>query len=343
MASSGEAHPLSLDRRQALLVLLGLPVALTGCTSNKTPALEPGAEESGPALTRSAATTSTATTTPVLGTSQAAAIELAMADLAGATLTGRQHRQLTSDQQALLAAVRAAHLDHVEALRSPDPTSRPTPSDTTSPQPGTRPPKRALSALVKQERAAAAIHAQTALASTGFMSLLWGSMSVAATSYASALADHKAVPIASQARRQLPALSETDAVIELLSQIHALIYGYQLAIGRLPVMSNDHGRAVAELKRIRILRDRLIAILTSRSAEVPVAQAAYVPSVRVHNAASAALLIRRMQSALLPHCGLFLAAAGKESVRKLALDTLAGSAATASSWGAPLTAWPGWS
>jgi Domain of unknown function (DUF4439) len=204
-------------------------------------------------------------------------------------------------------------------------------------------PKKALAALIKQEQVAAASHARTALASTGFVSLLWGSMSVAATTYASALAGDKAIPIASPARSQLPALSETDAVSELVTQIHALIYGYQLAIGRLPVLGKAHRRAVAELRRSRILRDRLIAILTTRSADVPVAKAAYVPSVRVHDAASAALLIRGMQSALLPYCGLFVAAAGNASVRKLALDTLAGAAAIARSWGAPITAWPGWS
>ena len=104
---------------------------------------------------------------------------------------------------------------------------------------------------------------------------------------------------------------------------------------------------VVDLPELRVadrgvLRDRLVAILAARSADAPVPQAAYVPSVRVHDAASAGQLIEQMQSALLPYCGLFLASASNASNRKLAFDTLAGTAASARSWGAPLTAWPGW-
>ncbi len=119
----------------------------------------------------------------------------------------------------------------------------------------------------------------------------------------------EAVPIASSKRRQLPALSADQAVAELVAQLHALVYGYQLAIGKLPVLGKRHARAVAELLRVRILRERLISILTRHSIKVPVPLSAYVPSLRVHDAASAEKLIARMQSALLPFCGLFVAAA----------------------------------
>jgi len=285
---------------------------------------------------------STASLGPSPQASQAVGSELAMADLAGATLTGRQHRELTAAQRALLAAVRSGHLEHAAALTNPEPTTRPTPLPERSPEPGTVAPKKALATLIKQERAAAALYAATAHSSTGFAALLWGSMSVAATTYGSALASDKAVPVASPQRRELPALSEEDAASELVAQIHALIYGYQVAIGRLPVLSKARTRAVSELLRSRILRDRLIGILTARSAKAPVPQAAYVPAVRVHDAPSAGLLIRRMQSALLPHCGLFLAAAGHATVRTLAFDTLTNTAAIARSWGAPATPWPGW-
>lgn len=346
MASSGAGHLRTLDRRHALLVFLGLPVALVGCTRNDPQVLEPRGEASSTGSSTAAMPTPTSAPasppTPSRGMSDAAAIELAMANLAGATLTGKQHTQLTSAQRALLAVVRAGHLDHAAALRSPEPTSRPAPTSPTSAKPGTLPPKKALAALIKQERTAASRHGKTALGSSGFEALLWTSMSVAASSYASALSAGKAVPMAPTTRRQLPSLSETDAVAELVSQLHALIYGYQHAIGKLPVVSKARARAVAELLRARILRDQLIGILTSRSAEVPVAKAAYVPSVRVHNATTAGLLIRRMQSALLPHCGLVVAAAGNPGVRRLAFDTLASTARTARSWGAPLPVWPGW-
>jgi hypothetical protein len=130
-------------------------------------------------------------------------------------------------------------------------------------------------------------------------------------------------------------------VQDLVAQLHALIYGYQLAIGQLPVLSKRHQRAVAELLQQRILRDRLITILTRRGAAVPVAKPAYVPAVRVHDPATAARSIQLMRSALLPYGGLFLAAANQAD-RTFAFDTLNGAAGIANAWGAALTAWPGW-
>ena len=341
VASSDVARPLSLSRRDALLALLGMSVALAGCTRDTPPAQEPLAESSNSTSSTPATATGSPAATPQ-GTSESAAIELALADLAGATLSGRQRSSLTRAQRELLSAVRGGHLDHATALHSPEPTSRPEPSSTTSPRPGTVAPKKAIAALIKQERSAASRHAKSALGSTGFDALLWASMSVAASSYASALAAGKAHATEKSPRSQLPELAEPDAISELVAQLHALVYGYQLAIGQLRVLSRARARAVTELRRIRVLRDRLVAILAARSTDAPVPQAAYVPSVRVHDAASAGQLIEQMQSALLPHCGLFLASASTASNRKLAFDTLAGTAATARSWGAPLTAWPGW-
>jgi Domain of unknown function (DUF4439) len=339
VAPSDVARPLSLSRRDALLALLGVSAALAGCTRSAPPVQEPVAEGSN--STPSTPATALGSPTPQ-GMSQAAAIELALADLAGATLSARQRTQLTRAQRDLLAAVRGGHLDHATALRSLDPTSRPEPTSTTSPRPGTLAPKKAIAALIKQERSAAGRHARTALGSTGFDALLWASMSVAASSYASALAAGEADATKTFPRSQLPELSEPDAISELIGQLHALVYGYQLAIGKLRVLSRARAQAVTELGGIRVLRDRLIAILADRSTDAPVPQAAYVPSVQVHDAASASQLIEQMQSALLPYCGLFLASASNPSNRKLAFDTLAGTAATARSWGAPLTAWPGW-
>ena len=341
VASSDMARPLSLSRRDALLALLGLPVALAGCTRSNQPVQQPLADRANANSSTPATPTGSPTPTPQ-GTSQAAAIELTLADLAGATLSGRQRTELTRAQRNLLAAVRGGHLDHAAALRSPEPTSRPEPTSTISPRPGTLAPKKAIAALIKQERSAAGRHAKTAVGSTGFDALLWASMSVAASSYASALPAGKAHPTEIVPRSQLPGLSEPEAISELVKQLHALVYGYQLAIGKLRVLSKARARAVTELRSIRVLRDRLVAILATRSADAPAPEAAYVPSVRVHDGASAGQLIENMQSALLPYCGLFLASASNASNRKLAFDTLAGTAATAQSWGAPLTAWPGW-
>jgi hypothetical protein len=54
-------------------------------------------------------------------------------------------------------------------------------------------------------------------------------------------------------------------------------------------------------------------------------------------------LIMRMQTALQPFCGLWLAASATQPDRQRALGALTTAMKTARSWGAPLQAWPGWS
>ena len=336
MAWSGAPASLPLGRREALIILASLPVALAGCGTNDPAINEPRISTSSAPPESSPGPTRTATPNPQIV--EGVALEQALADLAGAINTGEYRAQLSKDQRRLLTAVRAGHLDHADTLQGAEATNRPT---SAPPAPGAVPVDEALAELVRRERAAARSHAHAAVSTSGSPALLWASMSVAAGSYASALGRDEAVPIASSKRRQLPALSADQAVAELVAQLHALVYGYQLAIGKLPVLGKRHARAVAELLRARILRERLISILTRRSIRVPVPQSAYVPSLRVHDAASAEKLIARMESALLPFCGLFVAAAkGKD--RQLAFDTLAATARTARSWGASISAWPGW-
>jgi len=340
MASSGAPASLLLGRREALIFLASLPVALAGCGTRDPAVNEPGIDGSGNggSSTNSASTPlPTPTAAPSAQIARGAALELALADLAGTTNTGKQQAQLSKDQRRLLAAVQAGHLDHANALQGADATN----GSTSAAGPATVPGDQALAVLVRRERAAARSHAKAALDSSGSAALLWASMSVAASRYAAALGHDGAVPIGSSKRGQLPALSVDQAVAELVAQLHALVYGYQLAIGKLPVLGKRHARAVTELLRVRVLRERLISILTKRSITVPIPQPAYVPSLRVHDAASAEKLIARMQSALLPFCGLFVTAAtGKD--RQLAFDTLAATARIARSWGGPLSAWPGW-
>ena len=51
----------------------------------------------------------------------------------------------------------------------------------------------------------------------------------------------------------------------------------------------------------------------------------------------------RMQTALQPFCGLWLAASTTQPDRQQALTALTTAMKTARSWGAPLQTWPGWS
>ena len=236
----------------------------------------------------------------------------------------------------MLAAVRAGHLDHANALRGADGTSQPA----AAPRPGTAPVDEALAVLVRRERAAARSHAKAALDSSGSAALLWASMSTAHERLRVGTGQDEAVPIASPKRRRLPALSADQAVAELVAQLHALVYGYQLAIGRLPILGKRHARAVADLLRVRILRETLISILTRRSITVPVPQSAYVPSLPVSDgqrseahrahAVSAAAVLR----ALPGRRDRQRQAAGVRYPRRHGQDC--------SLLGASIGAWPGW-
>jgi len=269
-----------------------------------------------------------------------AAAELVLAGQAGALLT---HRSGLSDRQrALLELIRGTHLERATALASPDPAARPTASSSPTPTgaPTTRAPS--LAALAAAERRAAAAYRGRALAATGLDALLWGSMSVASTRFAAGLdADRPPTVSTGHDHRPVSRLSDTDAVSALVAALQAAVYGYQLALGRLRVTSREHARAAAGLRERRGLLNRLSNRLIAAGVDVPPAAPAYDPSPEVRDAATAGRLIRRMESALLPFCGLWLAAAGPAD-RRQAFDALATTAATAASWGAPLFAWPGW-
>lgn len=181
------------------------------------------------------------------------------------------------------------------------------------------------------------------MASTGLVALLSGSLAVAAASYASALSADDPPGVARIGpHKPVPLLSDVAATQAMVSQLHAMVYGYQLAIGKLSVGSAARARAVRGLADQRALLDELVAVLVKRSATVPAAEPAYVPSPDPRNPSGASALIRSMQSRLVPHAGVLLAAAGSESARSRALTILTSTSAAARRWGAPLRAWPGW-
>jgi len=245
------------------------------------------------------------------------------------------------------SALRDAHDRHAAALRGPDPLAR-----LAGPVPARDPEaaeqvarlglRRSIARLVERERALAARHREAAVAASGSVALLWGSLAVAAGTYAAALAGNGPPVARPQPPASLPVLSDVAATQALVGQLHALVYGYQLALGRLPVGSRAAARGQRGLGDARALRDRFSAWLTRHSAAVPAAEPAYAPTVPVRGAASAAELLERLEVALLPFCGLTLAAATTAGDRTQALQVLEGTAARAGGWSAPPQVWPGW-
>jgi hypothetical protein len=330
-------QPAQLTRRMIIGFGLAAPTLavpwLAGCSSSD-PGVDAPISTPPPASATASPSPTAVESHPSAG---AAAPEQALAALAAAILGGQRRQQLSKDRRTLLAFVRNAHTAHAGAIANPLPSQAPV-------KLGGQSVSSSLALLARRESAAAGRYRSVALKSTGQDALLWGSFSVASGGFAAALAlanPPSVRPVA--APKPLEVLSEVAAVQEMVRQLHAMVYGYQLAIGKLKMLSKTRPRAERELLTTRVFRDRLIAWLRKRSAEVPAAEPAYVPSVVPRNAAAAGKLIMRMHTALQPFCGLWLAAAESQAERIQALSALSSEVKIARSWGAPLGAWPGWS
>jgi hypothetical protein len=333
--------PTPLTRRMIISFGLAAPTLavpwLAGCAPNDSVIDTPA-----PGISSSAATsgpTGSPSPTPAasIPTAGQAAPEQAMAALAAAILVGPHRNQVSNDHRQLLTFLREVHTAHAQAITNPLPTPTPVSIGGTS-------LKGSLALLSRRETSAARHYRSAALQATGTEALLLGSLAVAATSFAPAITSGNPPATRPVTNRQsVELLSEAAAVQELVRQLHAIVYGYQLAIGKFKVLSRQRRKAERELLAHRVFRDRLIAWLNRHSAEVPAPEPAYVPSVAPRNPATAGKLIMRMQTALQPFCGLWLAASATQPDRQRALSALTTAMKTARSWGAPLQAWPGWS
>lgn len=277
------------------------------------------------------------------GSEEAAESERRLAGLAAAVLGGPWKKTL-GPRADVLARVRDFHLSHATALLGAQPTTRPTenPVGPINPPSTDKTLDAAVNWLVRAERAMAARHRIPALATTGASALLWGSMSIAATTYATALAGTRPVIVGKpKPPRPLPLLSDVQAVQELVRQLHAINYGYLLAIGRMTAGARRES-AIRALSTWRVLRDDLVATLSARRAEVPIADPAYVPTVQPKTNAGAGRLVLDMETRLAPFVALWLTAAPALPERTRAFQTLSTTVTGALTWGAPLNPWPGW-
>ncbi len=338
-----EASTARWGRRDLLRLGLALPL-LAGCSASPASAPLPGPSgASGP-------------TTP-LGPSPApgpapslppaAVAELRLSAFAGAVLSGSHRKDLSGGQRRLLTFLRDAHTDHGSVLASADPSARPT---TSGHPPSAGAPnlkglslKNSLERLARQEATQAAAHRRTATSASGLAALVSGSLAVAADAYAAALraSDPPSVS-AEKARKPAALLTDVASVQQLVAQLHAVVFGYQLAIGKLKYASAARPRAVAELAAARTLLDTQITFLLSRKADVPAAEPAYAIGFDVRSADDARRLARTMQARLEPFVGLTLAAAATPKARAQALALLTTTSKRARTWGAPLQTWPGW-
>ena len=338
-----EATTARWGRRDLLRLGLALPV-LAGCSASPAVAPRPGTS-GGTAPTTTQGPSPAPSPAPSLPA--AAVAELTLSAFAGAVLSGTHRKDLSGGQRRLLTFLRAAHADHGSVLASADPTARPTsgghPPSAKAPNLKGLSLEDALERLARQEATQAAAQRRTAASAKGLAALLSGSLAVAADSYAAALgaSDPPSVS-ATKARKPAALLADVAAVQQLVAQLHAVVFGYQLAIGKLKYASSARKRAVSELAAARSLLDTQIGFLLDHKADVPAAEPAYAPSFAVRAPGDATRLVRTMQARLEPFVGLTLASAGTAAARRQALALLTTTSRRARSWGAPLQAWPGW-
>ncbi|MCW2801808.1 MAG: hypothetical protein JWN06_25 [Propionibacteriaceae bacterium] len=245
-----------------------------------------------------------------------------------------------------LSQIWQGHVAHRAALVSTTPTARPTgnatPTPTVSASAVNADAKRALSSLRAGEQEASKAYLALAASTQGVVCLLWASLGSASAGYELALTSSQppAPAPAARERTTLVPPSEVQALQSMVAQLHAVVYGYQLVIGRLK--GERRVQATASLRRHRVLLDRLVELLTDRAEDVPAAAPAYVPPIRPTDAAKAAELVARMEVALLPWVGQWVAAAAAAPDRGVAVRALLGGTRTAVGWGSALPAWPGW-
>lgn len=334
-------QPPQLSRRMIIGLGLAAPTLgvpwLAGCSSGD-PQVSPGVTSStAPESSPAASQTPSPTAAEPHPLTAAAAPEQGLAAVAADILVGPQRKELSKDRRKLVTFLQDAHTAHARAIITPLPSHPPV-------KLGGQSLNSSLALLARRENAAASRSRHAALQAEGLDALLWGSLSLSAVSFAAALgaADPPHTRRVGN-RKPVEILTEVAAVQELVRQLHAMVYGYQLALGKMKVLSKQHATAERELLHQRIFRDRLIAWLRKHSAEVPAAEPAYVPSVVPRSPSTAGKLIMQMHTAVQPFCGLWLAAAPDQAGRQQALGALSAAMKTARSWGAPLNAWPGWS
>ncbi len=258
--------------------------------------------------------------------------------------------------RARIAWCQLAHRRRVEVLLTERPTLREklpsstpaTPDPTAAvvlpfpPLPSVSVPKSVASgkkALAKDLATLAKGHRARARETSGAETLLWASMAAGAVQDREVLAA-AADPAPSEADH-LPYVTkkEVRAAQELLSQVHAMVFGYSVALT--PIAAADSQEWSLRLEQHRQFRDRLAELLRDRGAAVPAAEPEYETGDAADDPKQARALVAHMEDALLVFSGAWVAACRADQ-REAAVAWLVDGAAAAVRAGAGPRLWPGW-
>ncbi|NNG18732.1 DUF4439 domain-containing protein [Naumannella sp. ID2617S] len=332
------------DRRGFLAVAGGSLLALTGCMVSDPRVV------GGPSTPPPQPSPSPLPTIP--GQQLAIGSESELAALCGQLNQSAAALGLPAGQGTIAGWLAAGHKAHLIALvgvrPNERPTAVPTPDARWSPRPMPTPSLRLPGDRAQAVRTITDLlgrcvgpYRESALASSGTTALLWGSLTAYAIGAGIALPGDPGRPAPpSTPNHPLAPMTEVEAPQQLLRQVHALVYGYQVAIASLP--RPEAQRATELLGARRTLRGDLTALIRGRGQTAPAAEAAYALSVQPRDAATARELLSRMELAFAPFAGAWVAAATDPDSRRKAQQVLEESVRVSLGWGAPLPIWPGW-
>lgn len=227
----------------------------------------------------------------------------------------------------------------VPAVPSRTPPPTPTPAASPGAPPASAAPD-AFPALRAALEQAAPMYRARALDPSTAQPLVWASMAAWAVALATT-AGHD-VPL-EPARDRLPPPVQTVAEADqaATSAVAATLYGVQTAGGAPGLTPDDLDRIRARVVFWSQLRDDLRRSLGPTPSAGPTPAPAWFQVPRPTDAAGAAALVVRLESAALPILGRSLAF-GSDPLRARLAPALAGVASDLPSWGGSLLRWPGW-
>ncbi len=243
---------------------------------------------------------------------------------------------LTSGQQKLRAWIVTAAQSQRSALQRGAPYTSGSSAPPTSASPA------AVSGdwngLIGALKQAQVTEAKFAAQCDGLNSLTWASMAAWAGSVAAHASGSSALSTTTTPAKPVTA-TEKRALADVIAQIHALVFGSELAL--VPLSRSDSAYATVNTawSTWQQRRDTLSTTLRSLGGEVPGSQEPYDIAAPT-SAAAAVSLVGSLETSFLATAGTWVAAA--EESRPEAVALLASAASEAVTHGGPLQVWPGW-
>ncbi len=167
---------------------------------------------------------------------------------------------------------------------------------------------------------------------------MWASMAVAAH----AVRRQATPPVSGDTTPSQTRVGSRDqAVVVLLSQVRALVYGLEVGMGVLSISSKEFASARTRLTQVLVLRDSLLEQISSTSLSPPPVELAYAMPGDLTTSATIRSTWGALENGVLAGWAR-LAAASPPRRRPAALDAMQQQADRVQGLGVSLTYWPGW-